>query len=148
MKTTNFFLQSYKKNNEVLDLSSGQILQKTTSNICTNGWYNLVGEKLSYILFDKRLVSLCVGETICIIDAGSSASLIHSANESIFQLYQDGELQIMFSYKRNSENMLESSFGFSEDEDFDWGKFLVGVINSPERIKLIADYILENHEVS
>jgi len=135
------YLQSYQKHDEVLSLSNLDILKRNEISMPTIGWYIYIERTLSYLLFDEGKVFLSFGEDIFEIDESSVAKLSEVGSENIFELYRESDLQLRFTYRRTSENLEDDIFGFTEDEDFNWGLFLKNIISSPSRREIIFEEI-------
>lgn len=141
MDIENTYLQSFQKHDEVLKLSNFDTLKRSETSITTSGWYMYIEKTLSYLLFDESKVFLSFGGNMFEIDESSVAKLSETESGNIFELYQESNLLLRFAYPKPSENLEDDIFGFTEDEDFNWGLFLRNIINSVSRREIIFEEI-------
>lgn len=134
-------MQSFQKHNEILELSNFNILKRSETSMSTSGWYMYIEKSLSYLLFDEGKVFFSFEKDVFEIDESSIAKLSGTKNENIFELYRKSDLLFKFTYPITSENLTDDILGFTEDEDFNWGLFLMNIINSPSRREIIFEEI-------
>jgi hypothetical protein len=141
MSIENVYLQSFQNYDKILNLSNHNILNKIETTGPTSGWYTHINEALCYLLFDKIQIFFSFGERVYKIDESIVAKLLKSESENVFELYKKEDLLISFTYPKTPEYLEGNIFGFVEDEDFDWGLFLVNIINSRARQEIIFEEI-------
>ena len=134
------YLQSFDNYNELLDLFNYQIIQRGENKSQTKGWYKYIQNKLCYIYFKREEILLSFDNNIVTIKSDFLAQNYVINNCYFFELKANENLVLNFSYTVNGNRYLNDDIGgFIEDEDFDWGLFLVNLINNKKRQRVIVE---------
>jgi hypothetical protein len=139
------YLQSFQKHNNVLRLSDLQVFSREEIlNLRTEGWYMYINNLLSYLFFSETKVILWYDYLAIEITPKSHVELKCDGKLCLFELFNNGQAELNFQYQKTGEIFEDETFGFAEDEDFNWGLFLKNIINNHERQAIIKEIIFKS----
>lgn len=134
-------LRSFDKYDNYLNLNTRVIQCFNNTYFKINGWYKYIGDKFSaiyvkegdlYYQYDSYIFSVS--------SAKYKAQLtILESDIRIFSLL--GNYKLVHSFEYSIKHIFDNiePFPFVEEEDFDWGFFLLNIINSDDRKRSIVD---------
>lgn len=133
------YLKNFDEGSHFLDLESGEISVQNPE-VDSIGWYKIIDEKVSAIYVKNGLVFLMYEEEVIPLNL-EKKSRISTVDEKtkLFELIDKGKILISFLYEVENDLVGLPPFDFIDEEDFDWGLFLVNITNDPKRKTTFVD---------
>lgn len=103
-------------------------------NFSIFGWYMLFNNKFSSLYVLNKKLILQYGLDVIEIEADDRADVVFKNGVYYFKIIRNNMSLLDFSYKVVPFGSI-SPFEFIDEEDFNWGFFLLNVINNIERRK-------------
>lgn len=127
-------LQSFDDYNQFLNLDT-EVVLSIDSDCDSIGWYKIIDGKVSAIYVKEGNLFLRFGgENISLDDNKHSRTETMDASSKIFELIDENQNVILrFRYIADTEMSGVAPFDYIDQEDFDWGLFLLNIINNKER---------------
>ncbi|WP_442589903.1 hypothetical protein ACSBL2_01450 [Pedobacter sp. AW31-3R] len=116
----------YESNTEINEISYPKI----------NGWYKFVNGLLTALLvMDENLYFLFGEDKFLIMDSHSMLLKEVSEVEQVCTLMNRNDMLVGFPYLKSDSKLNISPFEYIDDEDIEWEKFMMNIINDRERKK-------------
>lgn len=135
-----FLLKSFDENNQYLDTLSGKILTIDSTNNFF-GWYVNFDNLISKLFVNNHNIYFAYGNWETIINESCSVKLEKSKNGNrILEIYNNNLLIKNINYTIDLSLLGVSPFEYIDEEDFDWGVFILNIVNNKARKKSFIEY--------
>lgn len=126
-------LRNFYSANKVYDLRN-KLLLTSTLNTKINGWYIENNDMFSAIYTIEYDLFLFVNEKEINITSDSYfAELVRLKDKENLKLYYDNVKEVEFIYDISESYSNVSPFEYIDDDDNNWGLFLIKIINDKNR---------------
>ena len=126
-------LRNFYSANKVYDLTN-KLLLTSTLNTKINGWYIENNDMFSAIYTIEYDLFLFVNEKEINITSDSYfAELVRLKDKENLKLYYDNVKEVEFIYDISESYSNVSPFEYIDDDDNNWGLFLIKIINDKNR---------------
>lgn len=130
------YLQSFDSAKEYISLSTG-IKYLKSKDVKTKGWFKYIDNVLSALFFENNDFFILYNDIKVQINDNIRASILRGNDKYIFQLFDGNNddllLQFYYSFDEQLFSLSSVTSSFVEEEDFNWGLFLVNIINDENR---------------
>jgi hypothetical protein len=109
------------------------------------GWYKVIDNSKCGILVENHNLYLFFDDIKILIAPNFIAKITNSEkpNYKFFTLFDHEKEILKFEYDFKVENIDDPITSFMSQNDFDWGVFIVSILNDPEKKKNFITNILE-----
>lgn len=134
------FLSDFNSIHHVLDLENFSVVPNVPRRQ-TGGSYCICDGVFTALYFQDRRLILQVTDRKMLIEPGLIAKIekLDNSTERRFLLFSDKDVLVSFDYCAEEAFNDLSPWEWLPDEEFDWGLWLVNIINNPERQKIMAN---------
>ena len=107
---------------------------KDINNPKINGWYKIINDRISALFVRDSQLYFKYGSLEKLIN-GDLHVVINkkSINEAEFSLCDEDNVLVNFLYDVPNSIVITSPFEYLNDDDFQWGIFIMNIINDKER---------------
>ena len=128
------FIKDYDSATRYYDLDS-QTLLYDNSGLSVSGWFRKEGENLTAIYVEEGSLILLINDTKYEVGDQTYVEVktTSSAAYAIFELLENHKKVAEVRYKVGERYNIQPPFEYLDDEDFDWGVFIAGIVNDKLR---------------